>query len=140
MAAKYGNVYVAQVAMGASDAQTMKAFTEAEAHEGPSLIIAYSHCIAHGIDIARGLGQQKLAVESGHWPLYSYNPARAERGENPFQLDSGDPKIPLQDYIYTETRYRMLQQSDPEVARFLLGRAQAAVDERWREYKRLAGK
>jgi pyruvate-ferredoxin/flavodoxin oxidoreductase len=140
MAAKYGNVYVAQVAMGASDSQTMKAFTEAEAHEGPSLIIAYSHCIAHGIDIAKGLGQQKLAVESGHWPLYRYDPARAERGENPFQLDSGDPKIPLQDYIYTETRYRMLRQSDPEVARFLLGRAQAAVDERWREYKRLAGR
>jgi pyruvate-ferredoxin/flavodoxin oxidoreductase len=138
MAAKYGNVYVAQVAMGASDAQTMKAFTEAEAHEGPSLIIAYSHCIAHGIDIAKGLSQQKLAVESGHWPLYRYNPARAGRGENPFQLDSGAPKIPLQDYIYTETRYRMLQQSDPEVAKFLLGRAQEAVNERWRQYKEMA--
>src|SRR5205085_8742608 len=83
MAAKYGNVYVAQVAMGASDAQTMKAFTEAEAHEGPSLIIAYSQCIAHGIDMSKGMQQQKLAVESGHWPLYRYNPARAERGENP---------------------------------------------------------
>ncbi|HEX7318700.1 MAG TPA: pyruvate:ferredoxin (flavodoxin) oxidoreductase [Pyrinomonadaceae bacterium] len=138
MATKYGNVYVSQVAMGASDAQTMKAFTEAEAHEGPSLIIAYSHCIAHGIDIAKGLNQQKLAVESGHWPLYRYNPARAERGENPFQLDSSDPKIPLRDYIYTETRYRMLQQSDPEVARFLLGRAQEAVNVRWRQYKQLA--
>jgi pyruvate-ferredoxin/flavodoxin oxidoreductase len=138
MATKYGNVYVAQVAMGASDAQTMKAFTEAEAHDGPSLIIAYSHCIAHGIDIAKGLQQQRLAVESGHWPLYRYNPARAGEGKNPFQLDSGDPKIPLQDYIYTETRYRMLQQSDPEVARFLLGRAQEVVDERWRQYKALA--
>jgi pyruvate-ferredoxin/flavodoxin oxidoreductase len=138
MAAKYGNVYVAQVAMGASDAQTLKAFTEAEAHEGPSLIIAYSHCIAHGIDIAKGLSQQKLAVESGHWPLYRYNPARAGAGKNPFQLDSSDPKIPLQDYIYTETRYRMLQQSDPEVARFLLGRAQEAVNERWRQYKEMA--
>jgi pyruvate-ferredoxin/flavodoxin oxidoreductase len=138
MAAKYGNVYVAQVAMGASDAQTMKAFTEAEAHAGPSLIIAYSHCIAHGIDIAKGLGQQKLAVESGHWPLYRYNPARSAEGKNPFQLDSSDPKIPLQDYIYTETRYRMLQQSDPEVAKFLLGRAQEAVNERWRQYKEMA--
>ncbi|MFL6332759.1 MAG: pyruvate:ferredoxin (flavodoxin) oxidoreductase [Pyrinomonadaceae bacterium] len=138
MATRYGNVYVAQVAMGASDAQTMKAFTEAEAHDGPSLIIAYSHCIAHGIDIAKGLSQQKLAVESGHWPLYRYNPAHAGDGKNPFQLDSSAPKIPLQDYIYTETRYRMLQQSDPEVARFLLGRAQEVVDERWRQYKQMA--
>jgi len=138
MAAKYGNVYVAQVAMGASDAQTVKAFLEAEAHDGPSLIIAYSQCIAHGIDIAKGMHQQKLAVDSGHWPLYRYQPARAAEGKNPFQLDSGAPKIPLQDYIYTETRYRMLQQSDPEVARFLLGRAQQAVDERWRQYQQMA--
>ncbi len=123
MAMKYGNVYVAQVAMGASDAQTMKASTEAEAHDGPSLIIAYSHCIAHGIDIAKGLNQQRLAVDSGHWPLHRYNPARAGEGRNPFQLDSGDPKIPLQDYVYTETRYRMLQQSDPAVPQFLLTRA-----------------
>ncbi|HJQ35336.1 MAG TPA: pyruvate:ferredoxin (flavodoxin) oxidoreductase [Pyrinomonadaceae bacterium] len=138
MAAKYGNVYVAQVAMGASDSQTMKAFLEAEAHDGPSLIIAYSQCIAHGIDISKGMHQQKLAVDSGHWPLYRHNPARAAEGKNPFQLDSGEPKIPLQDYIYTETRYRMLAQSDPEVARFLFGRAQEAVRERWRQYKELA--
>jgi pyruvate-ferredoxin/flavodoxin oxidoreductase len=140
MAARYGNVYVAQVAMGASDTQTMKAFLEAEAHEGPSLIIAYSQCIAHGIDVAKGMTQQKLAVDSGYWPLYRFNPARAEEGKNPFQLDSGDPKIPLQDYIYTETRYRMLQQSDPATAKFLLGRAQEAVNERWRQYKQLAEK
>jgi pyruvate-ferredoxin/flavodoxin oxidoreductase len=138
MATKYGNVYVAQVAMGASDTQTVKAFLEAEAHEGPSLVIAYSQCIAHGIDIAKGMSHQKLAVDSGHWPLYRYNPARAEDGKNPFQLDSGDPKIPLQDYIYTEARYRMLQQSDPAVAKFLLGRAQAAVDARWQQYKQMA--
>ena len=138
MATKYGNVYVAQIAMGASDSQTMKAFIEAEAHDGPSLIIAYSQCIAHGIDVAKGMTQQKLAVESGYWPLYRYNPARAAEGKNPFQLDSGDPKIPLQDYIYTETRYRMLQQADPAVAKFLLGRAQEAVDEKWRQYKQLA--
>jgi pyruvate-ferredoxin/flavodoxin oxidoreductase len=140
MATKYGNVYVAQVAMGASDTQTVKAFLEAEAHEGPSLIIAYSQCIAHGIDIAKGMHQQKLAVESGYWPLYRFDPERAGTGQNPFQLDSGDPKIPLQDYIYTEGRYRMLQQSDPAVAKFLLGRAQATVNAKWEQYKQLAGK
>jgi pyruvate-ferredoxin/flavodoxin oxidoreductase len=138
MAAKYGGVYVAQVAMGASDTQTVKAFLEAEAHEGPSLIIAYSQCIAHGIDVAKGMHQQKLAVDSGYWPLYRLNPARAEEGKNPLQLDSGEPKIPLEDYIYTETRYRMLQQSDPATAKFLLGRAQEAVRERWHQYKQMA--
>ena len=140
MAVRYGNVYVAQVAMGANDTQTVKAFLEAEAHDGPSLIIAYSHCIAHGIDISKGLNQQKLAVDSGHWPLYRYNPALTEQGKNPFQLDSGEPKIPLADYIYTEGRYRMLQQSDPAVARFLLGQAQQVVERRWQQYKQMAGK
>ncbi len=140
MATKYGNVYVAQIAMGANDSQTVKAFLEAEAHDGPSLIIAYSQCIAHGIDIAKGMHHQKLAVDSGYWPLYRFNPALAAEGKNPFQLDSGDPKIPLQDYIYTEARYRMLQQSDPVVAKFLLGQAQAAVNTKWQQYKQLAGK
>jgi pyruvate-ferredoxin/flavodoxin oxidoreductase len=140
LATTYGNVYVAQVAMGASDTHTVKAMLEAEAHDGPSLIIAYSQCIAHGIDMAKGMTQQKLAVESGHWPLYRFNPARAAEGKNPFQLDSGDPKLPLQDYIYNEARYRMLVQSDPEVAKFLLTRAQAAVNERWLRYKKLAEK
>lgn len=140
MAAGYGNVYVAQVAMGANDTQTVKAFLEAEAHDGPSLIIAYSQCIAHGIDMAKGMQHQKLAVESGYWPLYRHNPALAEEGKNPFQLDSGEPKIPLQDYVYTEARYRMLRQSDPEVAKFLLGRAQTAVTEKWERYKKMAGK
>jgi pyruvate-ferredoxin/flavodoxin oxidoreductase len=139
-AMRYGDVYIAQVAMGANDTHTVKAFLEAEAHNGPSLIIAYSQCIAHGIDISKGMHQQKLAVESGHWPLYRYNPALTESGKNPFVLDSGDPKIPLQDYIYTEGRYRMLQQSNPEVAKFLLERAQKAVRERWQQYKQLAGK
>jgi len=138
MATKYGNVYVAQVAMGANDTQTVKALLEAEAHEGPSLVIAYSQCIAHGIDIAKGMSHQKLAVESGHWPLYRFNPARIAEDKNPFQLDSGEPKIPLQDYIYTEARYRMLQQSDPAVAKFLLGRAQAAVNAKWQQYKQMA--
>jgi pyruvate-ferredoxin/flavodoxin oxidoreductase len=137
-AIRYGNVYVAQVAMGANDTHTVKAFLEAEAHDGPSLIIAYSQCIAHGIDMAKGMHQQKLAVESGHWPLYRYIPQLAAENKNPFQLDSGEPKIPLKDYIYTEGRYRMLQQSDPAVAKFLLGRAEQAVRRRWLQYKQMA--
>jgi pyruvate-ferredoxin/flavodoxin oxidoreductase len=137
-AMRYGDVYIAQVAMGANDTHTIKAFLEAEAHPGPSLIIAYSQCIAHGIDMARGMHQQKLAVDSGHWPLYRYNPRLVEENKNPFQLDSSDPKIPLQDYIYTEGRYRMLQQSDPAVAQFLLGQAQKAVARRWQQYKQFA--
>jgi len=139
-AMRYGDVYVAQVAMGANDTHTIKAFLEAEAHNGPSLIIAYSQCIAHGIDMAKGMHQQKLAVDSGYWPLYRCDPKLAEKNKNPFQLDSGEPKIPLQDYIYTEGRYRMLQQSDPAVAKFLLGQAQRAVSRRWQQYKQLASR
>ncbi len=138
MTMRYGNVYVAEVAMGADDSQTLRSLIEAEAHPGPSLIIAYSHCIAHGIDMAKGMHQQKLAVESGYWPLYRYDPALAAEGKNPFQLDSHDPKIPLKDYIYTEGRYRILQQSNAEAAKELLARAQAAVDERWLHYRQLA--
>ncbi len=137
-AMRYGDVYVAQVAMGANDTHTVKAFIEAEAHHGPSLIIAYSQCIAHGIDMALGMRQQKLAVDSGHWPLFRYDPKLAAENKNPFQLDSHDPKIPLQDYIYTEGRYRMLKQSDPEVAKFLLGQAQKSADRRWQQYKQMA--
>ena len=137
-AIRYGDVYIAQVAMGANDTHTIKAFLEAEAHPGPSLIIAYSQCIAHGIDMAKGMHQQKLAVDSGHWPLYRYNPRLVEENKNPFQLDSSDPKIGLQDYIYTEGRYRMLQQSDPAVAKFLLEQAQKAVLRRLKQYKQLA--
>jgi pyruvate-ferredoxin/flavodoxin oxidoreductase len=137
-AMRYGNVYIAQIAMGANDNQTVKAFIEAEAHPGPSLIIAYSQCIAHGIDMAKGMTQQKLAVESGHWPLYRFDPKLESEGKNPFQLDSRDPKIPLQDYIYTEGRYRMLQRSDPEAAKILLQHAQECVTHRWKQYKQLA--
>lgn len=137
MASRYGNVYIAQVAMGANDQHTLKAFLEAEEHDGPSLIIAYSHCIAHGIDMSKGMNQQKLAVESGYWPLYRYDPRLAAEDKNPFQLDSKEPAIPLKDYIYTEGRYRILQQSDPGAAKYLLGKAQQAVQDRWREYKRL---
>jgi pyruvate-ferredoxin/flavodoxin oxidoreductase len=137
-AMRYGNVYTAQVAMGANDTHTVKAFIEAEAHPGPSLIIAYGQCIAHGIDMAKGMQQQKLAVDSGYWPLYRYNPKLADENKNPFQLDSHDPKIPLEDYIYTEGRYRMLQQSDPEVAKFLLGQARKSVQRRWQQYQQMA--
>jgi pyruvate-ferredoxin/flavodoxin oxidoreductase len=137
-AIRYGNVYVAQVAMGANDTQTVNAFLEAEAHNGPSLIIAYSQCIAHGIDMAKGMTQQKLAVESGCWPLYRYNPSLGAENKNPFVLDSRDPKIAVKDYIYTEGRYRMLQQSDPDTAKELLELAQQAVIHRWEQYKLLA--
>ncbi len=138
MAMSYGNVYVAQVAMGANDAQTIKAFLEAEAYDGPALIIAYSHCIAHGIDMAKGLHQQKLAADSGYWPLYRYNPALRAEGKNPLQLDSGAPKIPFKDYAYNETRYRMLQQSHPEEAEALMRAAQEAINEHWHRYEALA--
>jgi pyruvate-ferredoxin/flavodoxin oxidoreductase len=138
MAMSYGNVYVAQVAMGASDTQTVRAFLEAEAYDGPSIIIAYSHCIAHGIDMAKGMHQQKLATDSGYWPLYRYDPRLKAEGKNPLQLDSRAPRIPLKDYAYNETRYRMLTQSNPEAAARLLAEAQATVLEHWRRYEQMA--
>ncbi len=138
IAMTYGTVYVAQVAMGANDAQTVRAFLEAEAYPGPSLIIAYSHCIAHGINMAKGLNQQKLAVESGAWPLYRYNPQLAAAGENPLTLDSKPPKIPLKDYVYNETRYSMLVQADEARAEKLLKLAQEDVNNRWKMYERWA--
>jgi len=138
MAVNYGNVYVARVAMGASDMQTVKAFLEAEKWRGPSLIIAYSHCIAHGYDMRFGLEQQKLAVQTGYWPLFRYNPALAAEGKNPFVLDSKAPSLPLEKYIYNETRYTMLVHSKPEDARRLLAEAQADVMNRWRIYEQMA--
>ena len=126
--------YVARVAMGANDTQTVKAFNEAEAYDGPSLIIAYSHCIAHGYDLVHGLEQQKLAVESGHWPLFRFNPDTAP-GQANFVLDSRAPSIPLEKYIYNEARYTMLRQHDPEAAKELLGLAQQDVTERWKGYE-----
>lgn len=134
----YGNIYVARVAMGADDVQTLRAFLEAEAYDGPSLIIAYSHCIAHGIDMRKGLEQQKLAVQTGYWPLYRYNPSLAAEGKNPLIIDSKDPSLPLEKFIYNETRYRMLVQSDPERAEALLHQAEASVRARWKHYKELA--
>jgi pyruvate-ferredoxin/flavodoxin oxidoreductase len=139
MAMTYGTVYVARVAMGGSDAQTLKAFREAEAYPGPSLIIAYSHCIAHGYDLRHGMDQQKAAVLSGHWPLFRYNPGLAGQGQPPLQLDSKAPSVPLKSYVYNETRYTMLAHSDPETARKLLEEAQSDVRARWRMYEHLAG-
>ena len=134
-AISYGSVYVARVAMGGSDTHTVKAFREAEAYPGPSLIIAYSHCIAHGYDMAFGLNQQKSAVLSGYWPLIRYNPALREQGKNPFQLDSKAPSIPLKQYVYEEARYSMLARSHPDHARDLLRMAQDDVERQWRVYE-----
>ena len=138
MAMSYGNVYVARVAFGSNDMQTVKAFLEAEAFDGPSLIIAYSHCIAHGYDLVHGLDQQKAAVQSGYWPLYRYNPALAQQGKNPLQLDSRAPALPLEKYIYNETRYTMLAHSNPEAAKQLLKLAQEDVVKRWKLYEHMA--
>ncbi|HQL40389.1 MAG TPA: pyruvate:ferredoxin (flavodoxin) oxidoreductase, partial [Anaerolineaceae bacterium] len=133
-----GYVYVAKVAMGANDAQTLKAFLEADAYQGPSLIIAYSHCIAHGIDMRKGLDQQKLAVQSGIWPLYRYNPALVDEGKNPLTIDSKDPTVSVQDYAYNETRYRMLVQSDEARAEMLMNQAREDVSRRWELYRQMA--
>jgi pyruvate-ferredoxin/flavodoxin oxidoreductase len=138
MAMTYGTVYVAHVALGANDTQTLKAFLEAEAYNGPSLIIAYSHCIAHGYDLIHGLEQQKAAVQSAYWPLFRYNPELAAKGANPFQLDSRPPTLPLEKYIYNEGRYSMLVSSQPGTAASLLKEAQADVDARWAIYEKLS--
>jgi pyruvate-ferredoxin/flavodoxin oxidoreductase len=138
IAISYGSIYVAQVAMGANDAQTVRAFVEAEAYPGPSLIIAYSHCIQQGINTSFGMNQQKLAVDSGAWPLYRYNPTVAADGKSPLMLDSKAPKIPLKDYIYNETRYSSLTRVDEERAEKLLALAQQDVMNRWKQYERLA--
>ncbi len=137
MAMSYGNVYVAKVAMGANDTQTLRAFIEAEAYDGPSLIIAYSHCIAHGIDMARGMQNQKAAVDSGYWPLFRYNPDEAAAGKNPFKLESKGLKIPLKDYAYLETRYKMLTKSHPKEAQELMKEAQEDVTTRWKMYEKM---
>jgi pyruvate-ferredoxin/flavodoxin oxidoreductase len=135
----YGNVYVAQVAMGANPQQTLLAFREAEAYRGPSLILAYCQCIAHGIDMQFGMRQQDLAVASGHWPLFRYNPAMRSVGENPFRLDSPRPTLKFRDYAYNEIRYKSLAQTRPAEAAQLLAAAQAAIDEKYRTYEEMAG-
>ena len=138
IAMSYRYVYVASVAMGANDQQTLKAFLEADAYDGPSLIVAYSHCIAHGIDMKNGLEQQKLASQSGVWPLYRYNPVNFEEGKNPLTLDSKDPTLSVKDYAYNETRYRMLVQSDESRAELLMREADENVKTRWELYKQMA--
>jgi pyruvate-ferredoxin/flavodoxin oxidoreductase len=138
IAMTYGNIYVARVAMGANDSQTIKAFLEAEAYEGPSLIIAYSHCIAHGIDMAKGMEQQKLAVQTGYWPLIRFNPNLAKEGKNPLILDSKPPSLPLEKYVYNETRYLQLTQVNEEAAERLLKLAQEDVNRRWKMYEHWA--
>jgi pyruvate-ferredoxin/flavodoxin oxidoreductase len=133
-----GGVYVASVAMGAKDEHTIRAFLEAESYPGPSLIIAYSHCIAHGIDMAKGMEQQRLAVESGRWFLYRYDPRRLAQGQSPLQIDSGKPRLSLTEAMATENRFRMLGYSDPERARQLERQAQSEVRRRWAMYQALA--
>ena len=134
----YGNVYVAQIAMGANPQQTLQAFREAEAYEGPSLILAYCHCIAHGFDLRDGMKQQDLATASGYWPLFRYDPAMRQVGENPFRLDSPRPTRPLKDYAYNELRYRALSMTHPAEAEALLRQAQADVTEKYRSYEQFA--
>ncbi len=138
IAMAYGYIYVARVAMGASDQQTLSAFMEADAHDGPSLIIAYSHCISHGYDLRKGLEQQRLAVQSGHWPLYRFNPALIAEGKNPLSIDAKDPSIPLEQYAYNEARYRMLLQSDEQRAEALMKQAKNDIRGRWDLYRQMA--
>ncbi len=140
IAMTYGNIYVASVAMGAKDEHTLKAFLEAEAYNGPSLIIAYSHCIAHGITMEKGMQNQKAAVDTGQWLLYRYNPERAANGENPLILDSRAPKAPLEQYLNLENRFKMLTKTHPDVARRLFAEAQNDVTARWRMYEYLAAR
>ena len=138
MAMSYGYVYVARVAMGANDQHTLKTFLEAEAYDGPSLIIAYSHCIQQGFDLVHGLQQQQLAVQSGAWPLYRYNPVLTLEGKNPLTLDSKDPSVALEDYAYNETRYKMLVKSDEARAEELMAQAKRNIAQRWSFYQQMA--
>ncbi|HEY9089913.1 MAG TPA: pyruvate:ferredoxin (flavodoxin) oxidoreductase [Anaerolineaceae bacterium] len=138
IAMAYGYVYVARVAMGANDQQVLRAMLEADAYDGPSLIIAYSHCIAHGIDMRKGLEQQRLAVQSGMWPLYRYNPTLIDQGKNPLVIDSKEPTVKVEDYAYNETRYRMLVQSNEQRAEALMKEARSDVQKRWELYQQMA--
>ena len=134
----YGSVYVARVAMGADQRQTLLAMREAEAFDGPSLVIAYSHCIAHGIDMQKGLDQQYRAVSSGYWPLIRYDPVVRDEGRNPFLLDSPRPRMPLSEYTKSELRFRSLWRTNPAEAERLAAAAQLAVNQRWQVYEEMA--
>jgi pyruvate-ferredoxin/flavodoxin oxidoreductase len=138
IAMTYGNIYVARVAFGMNDTHTVRAFREAEAYDGCSLILAYSHCIAHGYDLKHGLEQQEAAVKSGHWPLMRYNPTLAAEGKNPLILDSKAPSIGLDKYMNNETRFTMLMRSDPAAAKALAEQAQVEVAARWKLYEHWA--
>ena len=138
IAMTYGSVFVAQVAMGARDEHTLKAFLDAEAYPGPSLIIAYSHCIAHGIDMSTAMQHHKMAVNTGQWLLYRHDPSRAERGLNPLMLDSKAPAAKIEEFLYQENRFKMLTKTHPSEAKRLLKEAQEDVDRRWKFYERLA--
>jgi pyruvate-ferredoxin/flavodoxin oxidoreductase len=138
VARAYGNVYVAQIAMGGNDAQTTKALLEADAWPGTSLVIAYSTCIAHGIDMSKSMSHQKDAVRSGYWPLYRFHPSDVEDGQ-PFKLDSAAPSMPIKEFVAAETRFAVLARTHPERAAELSELIQADVDERWRYYEQLAG-
>jgi pyruvate-ferredoxin/flavodoxin oxidoreductase len=138
IASAYGDVYVAQIAMGADNPQTVKALAEANAYPGPSLVIAYSHCIAHGIEMKKGMEQHKLAVDTGYWPLYRHDPRQGEAGEHPFHLDSRAPKLPVSEFMASEARFAMLQRARPAEAAELAELAQSDVDERWHLYEQVA--
>jgi pyruvate-ferredoxin/flavodoxin oxidoreductase len=139
LAISYGNIYVAKVSFGAKDGQVVQAFREAESYDGPSLILAYSHCVAHGYNLKYGLNQQKKAVDSGYWPLYRFDPRKKSTEENPFTIDSADPKISLADYMYGETRFKMLLDKDPTRAAELLKEEEAYIGERLAICKKLSG-
>ena len=134
----YGNVYVARVAMGANDTQTLKAFLEAERYDGPSIIIAYSHCIAHGYNLKYGAQQQKLAVETGEWPLFRYNPELIAEGKSPLILDSKEPSRKVAEFMYNETRFKMVQKMNPGLAKKYMEEAQEIVNRNWKFYSHLA--
>jgi pyruvate-ferredoxin/flavodoxin oxidoreductase len=138
LASMYGHVYVARVAFGAKMVQTAQAFLEAESYDGPSMIIAYSHCIAHGYDMAQGVSQQKLAVESGVWPLYRFDPRRLVKGEAPLNLDYGPPKPKVAEYMRNESRFRTIERADPARFKYFLEEAQAAAERRYSGYQQLA--
>ncbi len=138
LAMDYENVYVAHVAYGAKDVQTLRAFLEAEAHEGPSIIIAYSPCIAHGVDLSNNHRQQNLAVKCGHWPLFRFDPKRIAQGQNPLHLDSAEPSLPYREFVQSETRFSMLWQTHPEAAERFLQQAQQDVHQRYQYYKQLS--
>jgi pyruvate-ferredoxin/flavodoxin oxidoreductase len=134
----YGNIYVAKIAMGANPNQAVKAFVEAENYPGPSLILAYSHCIAHGFNMVHGYDEQKKAVECGHWPLYRFDPRLRDQGKNPLQLDSKAPTLDVEEYLYGENRYRSLKQAKPEAAAALLELARKDIAQRFDLMQKLA--